>query len=40
MLDLFQKKFNNNVELDITECIYIGDAAGRKKSNTYKKNEL
>ena len=40
MLDLFQKKFNNNIELDINECIYVGDAAGRKKSNTYKKNDF
>ena len=37
MLDLFQKKFNNNINLDINECIYVVDAAGRKKSSTYKK---
>ena len=40
MLELFQKNFNNNVELDISECIYVGDAAGRKKSKTYKKNDF
>ena len=40
MLDLFQKKFNNNINLDINECIYVGDAAGRKKSSTYKKNDF
>ena len=40
MLDLFQKKFNNDIVLDINECIYVGDAAGRKKSKTYKKNDF
>jgi len=40
MLELFQKNFNNNVELDINECIYVGDAAGRKKSKTYRKNDF
>ena len=40
MLDLFQKKFNNDILLDINECIFVGDAAGRKKSNTYKRNDF
>ena len=40
MLDLFQKKFNNNEILDLNECIFVGDAAGRKKSNTYKRNDF
>ena len=40
MFDLFQKKFNNNMLLDLNECIYVGDAAGRKKSNTYKRNDF
>ena len=40
MFDLFQKKFNNDILLDINECIFVGDAAGRKKSNTYKRNDF
>ena len=40
MLELFQKNFNNNANLDIGECIYVGDAAGRKKSAKYKKNDF
>ena len=40
MLDLFQKKFNDDILLDINECIFVGDAAGRKKSNTYKRNDF
>ena len=40
MLELFQKKFNNDILLDINECIFVGDAAGRKKSNTYKRNDF
>ena len=40
MLDLFQKKFNNDIALDKSECIFVGDAAGRKKSNTYKRNDF
>ena len=40
MWDLFQKKFNDNAPLDLSECIYVGDAAGRKKSSTYKRNDF
>ena len=40
MLELFKKNFNENLELDLNECIYVGDAAGRKKSNIYKKNDF
>ena len=40
MFDLFQKKFNNDILLDINECIFVGDAAGRKKSNTYERNDF
>ena len=40
MFDLFQKQFNNNTPLDLNECIYVGDAAGRKKSSTYKRNDF
>ena len=40
MLDLFLNKFNNDVSLDVKECIYVGDAAGRKKSKTYKRNDF
>ena len=40
MWDLFQKKFNDNAQLDLSECIYVGDAAGRKKSSTYKRNDF
>ena len=40
MLELFLKYYNNNVNLDIKECIYVGDAAGRKKSGNYKKNDF
>ena len=40
MFDLFQKKFNDDILLDINECIFVGDAAGRKKSNTYKRNDF
>ena len=39
MLELFQK-INNNETLDINDCIYVGDAAGRKKSGNYKKNDF
>ena len=40
MLDIFKKYFNENLELDLNECIYVGDAAGRKKSKTYKRNDF
>ena len=40
MIELFKKYFNENMELDLKECIYVGDAAGRKKSNTYKRNDF
>ena len=40
MWDLFQKKFSDNAQLDLNECIYVGDAAGRKKSSTYKRNDF
>ena len=40
MFDLFTKKFNENAPLDLSECIYVGDAAGRKKSSTYKRNDF
>ena len=40
MFDLFTKKFNDNAPLDLSECIYVGDAAGRKKSSTYKRNDF
>ena len=40
MLELFQKKFNDDILLDIKQCIFVGDAAGRKKSNTYKRNDF
>ena len=40
MLDLFKRHFNENMELDLNECIYVGDAAGRKKSKTYKRNDF
>ena len=39
MLELFQK-INNNETLDINDCIYVGDAAGRKKSGNYKRNDF
>lgn len=39
MLELFQK-INNNVLLDIKDCIYVGDSAGRKKSGNYKRNDF
>lgn len=38
MLELFKTKFNQNIELE--ESIYVGDAAGRKKSKTYKRNDF
>ena len=40
MFELFKKYFNENIELDLNECIYVGDAAGRKKSKTYKRNDF
>ena len=40
MLEIFKKYFNQNLDLDLNECIYVGDAAGRKKSKTYKKNDF
>ena len=40
MLELFIKNFNDNQELNLDECIYVGDAAGRKKSKTYKRNDF
>lgn len=40
MLELFIKNFNQNQELNLDECIYVGDAAGRKKSKTYKRNDF
>ena len=40
MLELFKKHFNENIELDLNECIYVGDAAGRKKSENYPKNDF
>ena len=40
MVELFKTEFNENMELDLNECIYVGDAAGRKKSKTYKRNDF
>ncbi len=40
MLEIFKKNFNDNLELDLNECIYVGDAAGRKKSKVYKRNDF
>ena len=40
MFELFTKKFNDNAPLDLSECIYVDDAAGRKKSSTYKRNDF
>ena len=40
MIEIFKKYFNENLELELNECIFIGDAAGRKKSKTYKKNDF
>ena len=40
MIELFKTKFNENNELDLKECIYVGDAAGRKKSDNYPKNDF
>ena len=40
MLEIFIKNFNQNQELNTDECIYVGDAAGRKKSKTYKRNDF
>ena len=40
MLEIFKKYFNQNLDLDLNECIYVGDAAGRKKTKTYKKNDF
>ena len=40
MVELFKAEFNENMELDLNECIYVGDAAGRKKSKTYKRNDF
>lgn len=37
MMDLFIEK--NKAQIDKTNSIYIGDAAGRKKNNNYKKND-
>ena len=40
MIDIFKKYFNENLELELNECIYVGDAAGRKKSKSYKRNDF
>jgi bifunctional polynucleotide phosphatase/kinase len=40
MLELFINNFNQSQELNLDECIYVGDAAGRKKSKTYKRNDF
>ena len=40
MLEFFKKYFNDNIELDLNECIFVGDAAGRKKSKKYPKNDF
>ena len=40
MLSFFEKYFNNNIELDLNESIFVGDAAGRKKSKKYPKNDF
>ena len=40
MFELFKKYFNDNLELNLNECVYIGDAAGRKKSKIYKRNDF
>ena len=40
MLELFKKRFNENIELDLNECIYVGDATGRKNSKKYPKNDF
>ena len=40
MIDIFKKYFNQNLDFDLNECIYVGDAAGRKKSKTYKRNDF
>ena len=39
MLEIFNK-INNNITLDLNECTYVGDAAGRKKSGKYKRNDF
>ena len=40
MFEFFKKYFNENIELDLNECIFVGDAAGRKKSENYPKNDF
>ena len=40
MLAFFKKYFNANIDLDLNECIFVGDAAGRKKSKKYPKNDF
>ena len=40
MVELFKKYFNQNIELDLNESIFVGDAAGRKKSKKYSKNDF
>lgn len=36
MLELFESKYNDNISIDKSESIYIGDAAGRTKNNQKK----
>ena len=40
MLEFFKKYFNENIELDLNDCIFVGDAAGRKKSEKYPRNDF
>ena len=40
MIYIFKKYFSQNLDFDLNECIYVGDAAGRKKSKTYKRNDF
>ena len=38
MFELFENKYNNNIKIDKENSYYIGDAAGREKTKTKKKD--
>lgn len=39
MIELLENKYNNDIKIDRDKSYYIGDAAGRKKSSNYPKND-